>query len=118
MDRQKTIERMLHDIFRAWMKTNKKTYSDDSIEFTFPELTKDERSSKMKDLALSESMNWISHKTASTLAAGELQISTFDYESEQQEIKVEKVLAISDQYKQIAKGPQSDTSNNTPSLGK
>lgn len=60
------------------------------IEVTFPEVASQDRSAKLKDIFLSEDQGVISHKTASTLASKELQITEYDYDQERQDIQDEQ----------------------------
>jgi hypothetical protein len=56
------------------------------LEITFPEIITQDRSAKLKDLALAESQGWITKHRAAEIAAKELGISDYDYEDEQLEI--------------------------------
>lgn len=56
-------------------------------EISFPELITQDRSQKMKDLALAQSQGWISPKTAATLAAKELNITSYEYDLEREEME-------------------------------
>lgn len=60
-----------------------------TIEFSFPSLASEDRSAKIKDLAFMESMDWITKKRAASMAAKETNITTYDYEKEQDEIRKE-----------------------------
>jgi intein/homing endonuclease len=87
-DRQYRIEWMLHQIAqRLFVESG--LPADTQIEFTFPSIAVEDRSAKLQDLALSESMGWMSHKTASTIAAKELLVTTFDYDEEMKKVKKE-----------------------------
>lgn len=55
-------------------------------EVTFPDLVSQDRSAKLKDLQVAESAGWISQRRAANIAAKELGIRDFDYDSEQEEI--------------------------------
>jgi hypothetical protein len=59
---------------------------DDDIEVTFPEIITQDRSAKLKDLALAEEMRWISQKRAATMASKEFGVSDYEWETEKQEI--------------------------------
>lgn len=50
----------------------------DEIEFTFPELVSQDRSAKMKDMAMAQTMGWIKDHKLAPLAAKELDITDFD----------------------------------------
>lgn len=51
---------------------------DAEIEFTFPELVSQDRSSKLKDMALAETQGWIKREKLAPIAAKELEIADFD----------------------------------------
>lgn len=51
---------------------------DAEIEFTFPELVSQDRSAKLKDLALAEMQGWIKKEKIAPIAAKELDITDFD----------------------------------------
>ena len=105
--RQKKLEAIIHKIYDAWKYTTgadvKYAGKDQTLEVTFPELATEDRSQKMKDVALAESMDWISHETAANLGANELHVSTYDFDTEAQKIKGETDVFIADQFKQAEK---------------
>ena len=105
--RQKKLENIVHRIYDAWRFTTNADVryagKDQTLEVTFPELATEDRSQKMKDLALAESMDWISHETAANLGAAELHVSTYDFDTEAQKIKGETDVFIADQFKQAEK---------------
>lgn len=53
------------------------------LEITFPEIITQDRSQKMKDLALAVSEGWINRKRAAEIAAKELGITDFDFDTEE-----------------------------------
>lgn len=55
----------------------------------FPELVTQDRSQKLKDLALAEDRKWIAPDTAASTAAKELQIQHYHYKSELKKMKQE-----------------------------
>lgn len=55
------------------------------MEVTFPEIISQDRTAKLKDLALMESQGWISRERAANIAAKEMGITEFDYQEEQTE---------------------------------
>lgn len=59
------------------------------VEFTFPEIGAGDRSVKLKDIALGETMGYISHRRASEMYSKEMNITTYDYASEQKDIAAE-----------------------------
>jgi len=59
------------------------------IEVTFPELVSQDRSQKLKDLAMAEMQGWISKERAAEIAAKELAIMDYDYSQEQADIEAD-----------------------------
>ena len=124
-DRQAIIESILVEIYEKFLEAlGEKTggISDDDldIEFTFPEIASEDRSSKLKDLATAESMDWVSKKSVATIAGKELQISTYDYEEEKAQIGIEKGEQIAQAYAQVPKGeviPSTGKSGEDPTTG-
>jgi len=62
---------------------------DLEVEFTFPEIVIEDRSTKFKDLTLGVMNRWWSNKTAAGIAAKEMGITTWDYEEEKAQIAQE-----------------------------
>jgi hypothetical protein len=60
------------------------------IEVTFPELIVQDRSAKLKDLALAETQGWISKSRAAEIAAKELHITDFKFDDERVEMGQEQ----------------------------
>jgi hypothetical protein len=56
------------------------------MEVTFPELISQDRSAKLKDLALAESQRWVSNETAAETAAKEFGITSYKYSDEMEKI--------------------------------
>lgn len=93
----------------ARAKERKEIPSNTNIvcEVTFPTLAEENRSEKLKDLAFGESMSWWSHRRVASAAAKELQFTSYNYDTEQQEIASEdaqKLLLINTAYQQVTKG--------------
>ena len=57
------------------------------IEVTFPEIIVENRSDKLKDLAIAEGQGWISKKRAAAIAAKELGITEYDFEEEMKDVE-------------------------------
>lgn len=70
-------------------------YAKELAQFMFPALTEENRSAELKDLALSESMEWISKETAATRAAKALGIDEYEYHSERAQIDAEALTGVS-----------------------
>lgn len=62
------------------------------IEVTFPELVTQDRSAKLQDLSLAQTMGWVSSKRAAEIAAQELQITEYDFDKEQEAIEDEDAM--------------------------
>lgn len=61
-----------------------------TMEFTFPAIAQEDRSAKLRDIAFTEAMDYITKERAAVMAAREFQITDYSYESEKQRIKVER----------------------------
>lgn len=85
--RQLFLENIIRDLWNWVMGYY--GIKDADCEVTFPEVIVQDRSAKLKDLALAEQLKWINHKRASTIAAKELGITDYEYEEEKKEIKEE-----------------------------
>lgn len=89
--RQKVYERIIQKMWDRLMATS----SDPAIqqaecEITFPELISQDRSAKIKDLAVAQELEAISHERMSNMIAQEFQITNYDYDDEQAAIQQEK----------------------------
>ncbi len=95
--RQKVYERIVQ---RMW--TRLMEWADDpaikgaECEVTFPELISQDRSAKIKDLAAARDLKAVSHERMSNMIAQELQITTYDYDEEQEMIAKESLKAQQD----------------------
>lgn len=87
-ERRKKFEWMLHRIWKDVM-IDAGLDPETEVEFNFPELTVEDRSKKLADVYLAFTEQTISHETASNIVAQELNITTYDYEKEQEKIKEE-----------------------------
>lgn len=67
---------------KMWDRTMKKFNIKAECEITFPEIITQDRSAKMKDIALAETQMWIKKERAATIAAKELGITDYDYDTE------------------------------------
>lgn len=86
--RQQVYERIINDLWDRLMEWA--GLGKIECEVSFPELITQDRSQKMQDLALAQTQGWISQKTAATLAAKELNITSFEFDLEREEIKKEE----------------------------
>jgi hypothetical protein len=78
--RQQIYEKILNDLWDDLMEWA--GLGSVPVEFTFPELYTQDRSQKFKDLALAESQGWLSKKRVAGMAAKELSITDYDFETE------------------------------------
>jgi len=86
--RQLVYQRMLTKMAKRLFKTF--GIKDAVIEVTMPELMTQDRSAKLKDLALAEMQGWISHERAATIASKELNIDEYDVDIEMEKIKQDR----------------------------
>lgn len=87
--RQRVYENMIRSMWNRVMDWAHIEGAEMNV--TFPEIIAQDRSAKLKDLALCESQKWISEKRAASIAAKELGIEDYDYEKEQEEINTQVV---------------------------
>ncbi|MGH7744614.1 MAG: HNH endonuclease [Candidatus Dormibacteria bacterium] len=64
------------------------------LEFIFPAIAQEDRSAKLKDLALSEAMQWLPKSVTATLAAKELNITTYDFKESWAQLVEESNLGM------------------------
>lgn len=69
--------------------------SKEFFEFIFPAIAQEDRSAKLKDLALSEAMQWLPKSLAATLAAKELSITTYSFDDAWRQIVAESERGMS-----------------------
>ncbi len=69
---------------------------DKGFQIIFPEIATEDRSAKLKDIMTSQAVEYISHERAATMTASELQITDFDYDEEQEQIRQERQDRIED----------------------
>jgi hypothetical protein len=85
------------------------------LEITFPEVITQDRSQKLKDLAIAEAQGWISHSRAAEIAAKELQITSFEWEDERAQIDREKSAPDAAEYLPLSTpGKLPQTGNSEP----
>ncbi len=70
-------------------------FAKEFLEFIFPAIAQEDRSAKLKDLALAEAMQWLPKSWAAKLAAKELNITTYSWEDAWREIQEEAKLGLS-----------------------
>lgn len=84
--RQLVLERVIK---RMWQRLMDQFGIHADCEVTFPEVIVQDRSAKLKDLALCQQQKWISAERASEIAAKELGVTDYDYTIEQEQIAAE-----------------------------
>jgi hypothetical protein len=87
-DRQNLIERILLDIADRFFK-EMEIEPTDQIEFTFPEIITQDRSTKLQDLALAASEGWLSKARCAAIAAKEFGVTDFNWLEEKMDIEKE-----------------------------
>lgn len=91
-ERQELLDEILHDM-KDRVMADAGINGEVDFEFIFPELAKEDRSAKLRDLEQSEANGWIAKKTAATQAASELGLGQYDYDAEMELIIAEFDLA-------------------------
>lgn len=82
--RQVTYEKVLKKLAKRLFEMY--GINDAEIEVTMPELLVQDRSAKLKDLALAEAQGWLSKERAATIASKEFNVTEYDYDSENEVI--------------------------------
>lgn len=86
--RQQLYERVIKKLWNELMKCG--GLGDVEMEVTFPDLITQDRSQKLKDLALAESQGWVSKSRAAGIAAKELGITNYDYDQEAKDVEIDQ----------------------------
>jgi hypothetical protein len=93
-DYQESLEHVLHRMSnRVFIAKGLKEPDEDTIptmEFVFPAIAAEDRSSKIKDVGFMESMDYFSKRRAAEMGAREFGVSTYDFDAEQKEIADER----------------------------
>lgn len=84
-ERQDITEEGLDQMKRRVMKAADLD-PDTPVEWIFPELAKEDSSTKLDDLAQAEGMGWISKRTAANQGAAELGLNDYDFDDEMKAI--------------------------------
>lgn len=69
---------------------------DKKYEVIFPEISSEDRTAKLKDIAQTQALRYISRERAATMTAKELGITSYDYDEEQEKIREEALEAEND----------------------
>jgi hypothetical protein len=90
------------------------------MEFTFPAIAQEDRTAKLRDIAFTEAMDYITKERAAVMAAREFQITDYNYEAEKQRIMVERgeEPVIAQGMQQLPKiAPDPNAMDGPPGLG-
>ena len=107
--RQQVYERVVHDLWDRLMEWAGLGHVE--CEVTFPEIITADKSQKLKDLSLAQTQGWISGERAATIAAKELNITSFEYETEREKISGEKQIEPSGSFASPLTAPASAISS-------
>jgi hypothetical protein len=91
--RQQVYDDTLQDIIKGWAQMVG-IGSEYKVKITWPEIITQDRSQKLKDLAMAEQALWISPQRAAETAAKELGADDFIYANEQAQIKKQQDAEI------------------------
>jgi hypothetical protein len=106
--RQQVYERIIKKIASKLFDHFGMSGAEKDLEITFPEVITQDRSAKLKDLALAETQRWISPERAAEIASKELNISEYDFEEEQAKIGDQKSLEPTTQDNPLSAEPEID----------
>jgi hypothetical protein len=84
-NRREVIKRVIKDLWKRLMKEAGIPISECNV--IFPEIITQDRSQKLQDLALGEQQGWWSKQRAATVAAKEMGMSDYDFNTEQEKMK-------------------------------
>ena len=70
---------------------------DWNYQIIFPEIGTEDRTAKLKDIAQSEALQYVSHERAATMSATELGITDYNFEEEQEAIRAWRADRMNDQ---------------------
>lgn len=89
-DYREIVEEILLSASERVIEANGIDEPDQAMEFTFPSIASEDRSGKVKDIALCEAMDYFSKARSATMAAREFDITNFNHDKEQQDIDEER----------------------------
>lgn len=85
--RREVMKRIIRELWAYCMTSGGRIPLD--CDVIFPEIISQDRSQKLKDLALAENQRWLAPETVASIAAKELQVQNYNYRDELQKMKVE-----------------------------
>lgn len=86
-DLQARWEGFIKEMFKRVMEQAGLDYKPGDVEITFPSVTKDTTTETVKNIQAGEAQGYISKRTAAGLYAQEMNITEYDFEAEQKQIK-------------------------------
>jgi hypothetical protein len=89
-DYREIMEEVAQDASERAFKAAGLDAPEADMEFTFPSLSSEDRSAKVKDIALAEAMDYFSKERAAVMVAREFDVTNFSYEKEKQDIQTER----------------------------
>lgn len=87
---QELVEEVLTRASVRVFKAAGLTSPGQAMEFTFPAIAQEDRSSKLKDVAFAEAMDYFTKERSAAMVAREFQITTYDYGKERAAIQKER----------------------------
>lgn len=91
--RREVMKRVIKELWKRLMKEAGIPITDCSV--IFPEIITQDRSQKLQDLALGEQQGWWTKERAATIAAKEMGMTDYDFNSEQENLDKENSQASS-----------------------
>jgi hypothetical protein len=85
-DMQAKFESLLTTIAKFAFQQAGVEYEEGDIEFLFPSVSKDTTSETIKNIATGETMGYLSKETAAEMFAGEMNITNYDFDQEQEKL--------------------------------
>jgi hypothetical protein len=92
-DLQQDFEEFLQELARLAFEEEGLEYNNE-LEFIFPSVIKDTTTESLKNFALCQSMGWLSMKRCATMAAAEMNVTNYDFEAEQEDLKEEREAGL------------------------
>ena len=116
---QELVEEVLTRASVRVFKAAGLTSPGQAMEFTFPAIAQEDRSSKLKDIAFAEAMDYFTKERSAAMVAREFQITTYDYGKERAAIQKERQEhpVIATGLQQVEKIAPAQPSGESPGLG-
>lgn len=91
-DYQEIVEVLMRKAYKRVVAARGLAKTDHKFEATFPAIAQEDRSTKLKDLAHSEAMDWFTKERSATMAAREFGITNYDFLRETEAIRLERAM--------------------------